>query len=271
MPTLSKNGKPLGRPKKPKPTEVHTQLTLTHRHLQDSPLQIHAPTVYESEEWQALAHDEQAFLESYFRNGFKGEKAFEETWPNSPNRTVPIKAAVVESILNQPRILKALKLLTEYHMQERKITYAPRILEVLEAQAFYDPFDIINSEGELRVSLDELPHHLRVCVVGVETKWFGKDAHRSQTVVKLVDRGQALDKLARYIALLANDKPAITVNQQNNIIQAGTGLPVEAHARLAAIFDNFRPGTAAAVAHKKAQSGEVIQVSKGPAKGRGRA
>ncbi len=196
-----------------------------------------APALAKDPDWAILAPEESYFLYQYFTTGFDDIAAYQTTFHPGSNKIHEKERRIYANgsayILNRPHVVKALKALTNYFLAERKVTYAPRILQVLEAQAFYDPGDFLTSEGDLKVSLTDLTLAQRLCIEHIDTKYYGKDADRSVTTVKLVARHRAMEMLARYITLFA-ETPAITINQQNNVIQQA--IPTDARARLASIF-----------------------------------
>ncbi len=245
MATLSKNGKPIGRPKGSKkkvplpasfqasPILVHPSELPEHKRIVDL-----SPTLAQSPEWQAISPQERVFLYKYFMSGFDETTSYLETLGN-PDISKDVAKRSAHHVLNKPPMLKALQALVDYFLAERKISYVPKILSLLEAQAFYDPSEIVDSTGELRVPLADLPPYLRLCVEGIETKFYGKDADRSVTVVKLVNRQKALESLARYVALFSGDVTNnVTINAQNAMLQQNMNLPRETQSRLAAIFDS---------------------------------
>lgn len=201
------------------------------------------PQLDASPDWRACSPKERILVYEYFASGFNGAHAYNRTHArDSGVEEAVVAEARCKFILSQTRCMNSLKLLVNMFVAERKISYVPRILAVLEAQAFYDPMDFLDPEGGLRVPLEQLTYLQRVCIEGIETKFFGKDADRSASTVKLVNRSQALDKLIKYVGMLV-DTPTIT----NHITQTGniqnvqqTALPKDTQARLALIFDQVR-------------------------------
>lgn len=201
------------------------------------------PQLDASPDWRACSPKERILIYEYFASGFNGAHAYNKTHAREQGVEDHVSAdARCRFILAETRCANSLKLLVNMFVAERKISYVPRILAVLEAQAFYDPLDFLDPEGGLRVPLENMTYLQRVCIEGIETKFFGKDADRSASTVKLVNRSQALDKLIKYVGMLV-DTPTIT----NNITQTGniqniqqSALPKDTQNRLALIFEQVR-------------------------------
>lgn len=199
------------------------------------------PQLEGDKSWNLCTEQERIFIYEYFASGFQLRNAWRKVYGPSSEESGMTEAKARFS-LGQPHIAKALKLIIDIFMAERKVSLVPRLLAVLESQAFYDPLDFIDARGELKVPLEDLTYAQRLCIEGIDTKFYGKDADREVSTVKLVNRNNALDKLIKYAGLLA-EIPAITQNivQNGNIQNVNqTALPRETQLRLESLFAAVR-------------------------------
>ena len=182
----------------------------TKASLAQSYEKIQIPTYGELSEnpaWKKLGPQTSLFVYTYFATGFDLMKAFTSAWPEVKGTIERPLHSEAQLVLGRNDVIKALKSLVDYFLAERRIVLAPKILDVLEAQAFFDIGDLIDDDGTLVKPLHEMTREQRLCIKGIETKYYGKNADVSQKVVTLVDRQQSLDKLARFIALFTIDQP----------------------------------------------------------------
>lgn len=193
-------------------------------------------------EWRMCSEKERVFVYEIFTSGFDEVASYRKVYHPALEMANGLVEAHARLVLSRSAVSKSLKMLVDLFIAERKISYVPRILAVLESQAFYDPADFFTGEGDLKCPLEDLTYLQRVCIEGIDTKFYGKDANRAVTTVKLVNRFQALDKLIKYVGLL-QEAPTITQNitQTGNIQNVHpTALPKETQLRLEAIFDQVR-------------------------------
>ena len=183
-------------------------------------------------DWIRLDAQERLFVYHYFISGFDAAKAMEYAYPDfEPSGDVSM-AAMGKIVAGKRSVLKGVRVLVDYFLSERKNVLAKTILDVLEAQAFYDVADIINDDGELVRPLAEMTREQRLAIKGVERKYFGKDADVETTVVTLVDRQAALDKLAKFVQLFIETPPP----QNKNEVHLHVASPIKTNLRT--IFDN---------------------------------
>lgn len=83
----------------------------------------------------------------------------------------------------------------------RRFRSKKKILEIRVAQAFYDPADIVDSNGDLVYSMSELKDKgLSVCILNID-KRVDKDGGEHPVYI-LADREKALDSLQKYIQMI---------------------------------------------------------------------
>lgn len=251
-------GLPAGGNRRNRPRPLPPTLATTSADLKDVAQTIpediftgSSPEVSNHADWRAATPIERRFCYEYFASGFRLVDSFRTIAGELGDGTPDEVLRRAKMYANRAPVVKALKVLVDYFLQDRKLCYAPKILGVLEAQAFYDPAEIIDDDGGLCKKLSDLEPHLRWCIKGIETKFFGKDADRSVTTVVLVDRTVALEKLSRYIALF-NGEPGTTINVQNNIQNTTVThvLPEDSRNRLTKVFQ--------AAAHLRTPKPELI-------------
>ena len=178
-------------------------------------------------DWAIATPEEQMFCYEYFTRGFNLISAYKAVAGEAAYGGLEEIQKRAYIYVNRARVVKALRVLVDYFLQDRKIALAPKILDVLEAQAFYDPANIIGDDGCLVKKLADLDYRDRLCIKSIETKYFGKDADVSTTVVTLVDRVASLEKLARFIALFSSG------DVTNNL---HVHLPEDSKNKLGAVF-----------------------------------
>lgn len=189
--------------------------------------------ISDQEDWSKASPIEQMFCYEYFTRGFNLLAAFKAVAGADGHGDLEEVEKRAQMFANRMKVVRALKVLVDYFLQDRKVALAPKILEVLEAQAFYDIANIVDSNGELKCKLSELSYKDRLCIKSIETRYYGKDADVSATVVTLVDRNQALEKLARFIALFHDvGNVSVSLTQNNLTIPPSS----DSKARLGAIF-----------------------------------
>lgn len=193
---------------------------------------------------QAGANLAQArFAAEYLTNGFDTGAAYRDAVSGKARNP----SAMGNTWLKQPAVLECVQSFTIQVLADKRARLEHEIINTLWAQAFYDPKDLMDIEGGPGFkSWDEIPVELRRCVEGIDTKFFGKDANRCTTTIKLVNRNTALDRLSQYIALMRG------VQIDNS---ATTGLSPETELLLHSVFNNAQ---SAAPLGKFPRKGEVI-------------
>jgi hypothetical protein len=170
---------------------------------------------------------EARFAAEYLTNGLNGTQAYKSAISSTcQDSTAASKGTMY---LKREGVRMAISQFMSAWLGERKEKLEQKIIGVLWAQAFYDPADFYKPTGEPAfVSWDEIPAELRVCVESIETKQYGQQAEVSRTVMKLVKRDTALERLARYIALFSAEEVNHNLNltaeaekKLNDIFNAG--------------------------------------------------
>ena len=109
-------------------------------------------------------------------------------------------------LMGEPKIKKAISKLLRAQQNEKDLISEFEVLDLLKKLAFYDPADIIDKYGNLKIkeNLEELGMN-SFCITGIKTNKGGKE-------VKLFDRMKALEILSRYLDLVRPAESNIVIN-----------------------------------------------------------
>jgi hypothetical protein len=178
-------------------------------------------------EWpEEIEPYEKVFISFYVSDAhWDGYKAWMMSkLPECKNKSATVQKA--NRLLAKPYIQQAIKMYVNSIMEINKTRAAIEILEFQRNRALYDPADIIDANGRLKYdSLDELPLEARMAIDGIETKYFGKDADRKVTTVKLANRDRAITDLKKTLRLdeeSAEEKADRTIKPVIHIEVKGT-------------------------------------------------
>lgn len=121
-----------------------------------------------------------------------------------PERSAHVAAA---RMLRNAKVSAAIEAWRKRRCEKLEIT-AERVLEEIAKLAFYDPGDLFDGGGNLK-PLTELDDVTRAAIAGmdVETLTCKGDSPSLRTMVKkikLVDKGQNLERLGRYLKLFTD-------------------------------------------------------------------
>lgn len=103
-----------------------------------------------------------------------------------------------------PKIKTAIALLMRARQNEEDQITEYQVLDLLKTLAFYNPKDIVDREGNLIKSLEDLGE-LSMCVVGIKKNKQGKE-------IKLFDRTKSLAMLCNYLELTRPEERATVIN-----------------------------------------------------------
>ncbi len=153
-----------------------------------------------------LTNGEARFVHAYMQNGRNAINAYRDSLARPNARENALKAGAGK-MLRSPDIQEGIKRYTTKIIDERKDVLEFSILDVLWNQAFYDPAELMATNGAPKFQeWDEVPIGLRWCVEGIETKvQFNRDGDRVDTThIKLANRKEALRELANYVGMMNN-------------------------------------------------------------------
>jgi hypothetical protein len=154
-----------------------------------------------------LTREEAHYAIFYILNGRDGKQAYSQAYKIPLNEIQRGTEAYYNNLClnSDPRIKEAADLILDRFFLCKKDDLKQRLLEVLQEQAFFDPAEIINSNGELKTDLDNLPLSLRRIVHGIKS---GKDGVK----VELADRMEAVKILGDYAGIASPIKSELTLN-----------------------------------------------------------
>lgn len=107
-------------------------------------------------------------------------------------------------LMRDPAIKNAVSRLLRSRQNEEDEITEYQILDLLKKLSFYNPGDILNGDGTLKGSLDELGD-MSLCVAGVRRNRHGKE-------IKLFDRTKALAMLCDYLNITRPEERATIIN-----------------------------------------------------------
>lgn len=103
--------------------------------------------------------------------------------------------------LQRPAVRELLANELKAVLAEKRIPLEKRILDTWITRAFYDPTEIVDLNGNLAISEDELRRRgLQVCIDSINKKLNSQGDEYME--YKLADRDKALDMLQKYIAMI---------------------------------------------------------------------
>jgi hypothetical protein len=145
------------------------------------------------------------FVIEYATNGFNIYQAYLDAGFNPKTRKLGESSA--RQLLKQDKINSAFKEIINLYLGEKREKMESMIIEQLYQQAFYDIADFVNIDGSPKhQNISEYPKNIRCCIKNIETKYYGKNADIAVTVLDLVDRDKAVDKLSKYIGMFSKDE-----------------------------------------------------------------
>jgi hypothetical protein len=138
------------------------------------------------------------FAQEYFLSGFKNAS---ESYRKAYGEEIGSSEVQSSRLLANARFQEYFAEFLEKQLGEDKAILSAKVVQKMTVRAFYDPADIINDDGSLRHSMEELSAMgLSYAIDGIErtiTKQ-GDEIIR----VRLADRQAALESLAKYLRLI---------------------------------------------------------------------
>lgn len=176
---------------------------------------------YYSEE--GLTPKELVFVYHYCTNDFKALDAYQMTYGGSKSTARRLSA---DALLKKPKIRRVIKRYLSELMGISKDKLTAEIFDIYYTQATFLPSDIIDENGKLKKPLKELSPSLQRCIDSIVVK---KNATGIEnTVIKLIDRSVAMEKLQQHI------------NFCNNDVNIKHSLSSDMSEKLSNMFDSFR-------------------------------
>ena len=162
------------------------------------------------------------FVAEYMTNGFSATKAYMTAVDK--NCSAEKAQAAGLRLLSSDKVRAAISKAMADYLADKREKLEVSIISTLWARAFYDPAMFMTTAGEPSFQdWKQIPAKWRCVVDGIETKALGKNDVTYS--IKLANRSEAIEKLARYIGMFSADR----VDHQLN-------LSPEAEKNLRAIF-----------------------------------
>lgn len=108
-----------------------------------------------------------------------------------------VRQAAICQLLARPDIKEAISKYTNARLESVKGTLDQKLVHTLYWRSFYDIKDFYNIDGRAK-SLDAIPEHLRICIDGIEVKYYGKDSKIKEVYFRLADKDRNLEKLSKF-------------------------------------------------------------------------
>lgn len=154
------------------------------------------------------------FVAEYVTNGFNATEAYMKSIARKGSKRESCSCKGVEVVKNS-NVQKAIRIVIDAWLNEKKTKLDKMIIDSLYREAFYDASMFITGTGAPAFDkLEDIPEEWRRCIVGIETRSYGKDANRSHTIVKLADRSKARIELAKYIELYKEASVSLSMTDE---------------------------------------------------------
>ena len=157
-------------------------------------------------------------------------------------------------MLRRPIVQQLIHDYTTAWLRGKAFELEHKVMETLEALAFYDVSQFLNPDGTPAFSSwDKIPAPLRRCIEGIEIKFYGRDANREVVNISLAKRSEALKSIAAYIAILKNGPMAANEANQVN---------ADAELLLSAVFTSGRKVDRRSPAQLRADQAKAVEAAK---------
>ena len=168
------------------------------------------------------------FVRNYIEQDFtNATRAYARAYPNASEDTARANAT---RLLSKAHIQAAVAKELEAVLSKARLPLEKRILDVWVKRAFFDPTEIIDVDGKLVITTEELRGKgLQVCIDSINKKLNAQGA--SYIEYKLADRDKALDMLQKYIAMIKAPDQNINLHSDDGLTivlnSAAPAKPVE--------------------------------------------
>jgi phage terminase small subunit len=175
---------------------------------------------------QARADFVRFLIEQDFQNA---TGAYRRAYPKASEATAATESS---RLLKDPKIQEAISTELKAVLAEKRVPLEKRILDTWIVRAFYDPTEIIDLNGHLKISEKELHKRgLQVCIDSINEKLTAKGDRYVE--YKLADRDKALDMLQKYIAMIKEPDKNVNLNVGSGVLKVATTMSPEEWAKAA--------------------------------------
>jgi len=154
-----------------------------------------------------LTQDEAFYTIYYILNGRDGKLAYSQAYKIPLAEIAKGTEAYYNNLClnSDPRIKEAADEILNRFFLHKKDDLKIRMLEILQEQAFFDPAEIINSDGSLKTDLENLPLQTRRIIQGIKT-------YKEKTTVELANRMEAVKILGDYAGIASPIKSELSLS-----------------------------------------------------------
>jgi len=142
------------------------------------------------------------FVVAYSETNFKSREAYKIAGYKSTRPEV-IDVNVC-NLLKKKHVNEALKKYIEARLGDTRKTLDQKLIDTIYKRAFYDATMFVNDDGSFK-GFDQIPDEWKCVVDGIEEKYYGKDAQKCSTHLKLADKDKALQHLVKYTNIIKDD------------------------------------------------------------------
>ena len=144
------------------------------------------------------------FIEQDFENA---TGAYQRAYSEASVETAAVNSS---KLLKDAKVQAALSVELAAVLKEKRRPLEKRILDTWLVRAFYDPTEILDLHGNLKITERELRKRgLHVCIDSINKKLNNRG--QSYLEYKLADRDKALDMLRQYIQMIEPPKQKVQV------------------------------------------------------------
>jgi len=171
------------------------------------------------------------FVRNYIEQDFKDATgAYQRAYPNASESTAAVESS---RLLKDPKVQEAIADELAAVIAEKRRPLEKRILDTWIVRAFYDPTEIVDLKGALKITEKELRRRgLHVCIDSINQKLTSQGYPYME--YKLADRDKALDMLQRYIAMIREPEKNLNVNVGGGVLKVKETMSPEEWAAAAA-------------------------------------
>lgn len=196
-----------GKTAKPTPSRPHTTTKpKAEKKARTAPRSVRKsrPDMPTPDEASARMDFVRNFIEQDFTNA---TGAYMRAYPRAKESAA---ATAASALLRDSKIQEALSKELAEVLKEKRRPLEKRILDTWLVRAFYDPTEILDLHGNLKITEKELRRRgLHVCIDSINKKLNNRG--QSYLEYKLADRDKALDMLRQYIQMIEPPKTRVQV------------------------------------------------------------
>jgi len=186
---------------------------------------------------QARADFVRFLIEQDFQNA---TGAYSRAYPRASEATAATESS---RLLKDPKIQEAISTELKAVLAEKRVPLEKRILDYWITRAFYDPTEIIDLRGNLRMTETQLRKRGLFVVIDSTNKKLNAKGDEYMEY-KFADRDKAVDMLQKYIAMIREPDKNLNVNVGGGVLKVPAAMSAEEWAATAAVQQDALISTA---------------------------